>query len=178
MYMLHVDTDTDMIRTYTHYYAAVLLAQRLHPLCVLIFATSMGPLPTFCAALLSGLLAMCRKRPMRKGVASGSVVPSATASDASSGVAQSGMQPGMQTRGGGSRSSSKLHQEKKDGAESLARLQDALAALGPLRCSDGGRLARALQPFRDSVGASWTPQMAAAVNKRLQEQVRRRQNCN
>ena len=78
------------------------------------------------------------------------------------------MQPGMQTRGGGS-SSRKRHQEKKDGAESLARLQDALAALGPLRCSDGGRLARALQPFRDSVGASWTPQMAAAVNERLQD---------
>ena len=50
----------------------------------------------------------------------------------------------------------KVHPEKKDGAEPLARLQEALAALGPgpLRCSDGGRLARALQPFRDGVGAS------------------------
>ena len=98
--------------------------------------------------------ALCRMRPRRSGEASGSVVPSATASGDPPDVAPLGGQ-----RGAGD---SAIHPDP------TARVQAELDALPPkLRTSDVGQLIRVLQQLRET--ESCTPQLVAAVNKRLKE---------
>ena len=99
-------------------------------------------------------LALCRMRPRRSGEASGSVVPSATASGDPPDAAPLGGHPGAG--------------DPAIRPDLTARVQAALDALPPkLRKSDVGQLIQVLQQLRET--ESVTPQLVAAVNKRLKE---------